>query len=67
MSTKKTISFRTVLSIVTFILIAVILYETRNSLVEAWQLLGRVNPWILIWVIPAVVTSYFATGGMIFS
>ncbi len=67
MSAKKGLSVRTLLSMVTFVLIAVVLYEARHSLEQAWTLMRQVNPWILSLVVPAVVISYFANGGMIFS
>ncbi len=51
----------------TFVLIAVVLFEARHSLERAWMLIGQVNPWVLSLVVPVVVISYFATGGMIFS
>lgn len=60
-------SFRTILSVFTFVLIAVVLYEARHSLQQAWELMGQVNPWILALIVPTVLLSYFAAGGMIFS
>lgn len=59
-------SFRTVLSGLTFIAIAVILYLTRGELVEAWNLLGKVNLLILALLILAQFISYYATGAMMF-
>lgn len=67
MSAKKGLSVRSLLSVVTFVLIAVVLYGARHSLEQAWILVGQVNPWILLIVVPTVIISYFATGGMIFS
>lgn len=60
-------SFRAWLSIVTFILIAVIIYFSRHELVHAWQLLERVNVWILLLLIPMQLLVYFAAGEMTFS
>lgn len=67
MSVRKGLSFRSVLSAATLLLIVVVLFEARHSLERAWTLMGQVNPWILLLVVPTVVLSYFATGGMIFS
>jgi uncharacterized protein (TIRG00374 family) len=55
------------LSIVTILLIIVILYFARHELLHAWELLGRVNIWILLLLIPLQVLAYFASGEMIFS
>lgn len=60
-------SFRAWLSVVTFILIAVILYFSRHELQHAWELLGRVNIWILLLLIPAQILVYYAGGEMIFT
>lgn len=60
-------SFRTVLSIITLLLIAVIIYFSRDELVHAWELLGQVNVWILLLLIPGQLLVYYATGEMIFS
>lgn len=60
-------SFRSWLSIITFILIAVIIFFSRKELLVAWELLGRVNIWILLLLIPLQILSYFAVGEMIFS
>lgn len=67
MSVRKGLSFRSLLSVVTIILIAVVLYGARHSLVRAWELIAEVDLWILLLVVPTVLISYFATGGMIFS
>ncbi len=60
-------SVRTVLSTVTLVLLAVVLFSARHSLVNAWHLLGQVNLLILLLVVPIVMISYFASGEMIFS
>jgi putative heme transporter len=60
-------SFRAWVSIVTILLIGVILYFARHELVHAWELLGRVNIWILLLLIPVQILAYFASGEMIFS
>jgi uncharacterized protein (TIRG00374 family) len=60
-------SFRAWVSIVTVLLIGVILYFARHELIHAWELLGRVNLWMLLLLIPLQILAYFASGEMIFS
>ena len=60
-------SLRTVISTLTLILLAVVLYEARDSIVQAWELLQTVNLWVLALVVPITIFSYFAAGEMIFS
>lgn len=60
-------SFRAWVSIVTVLLIGVILYFARHELMHAWELLGKVNLWILLLLIPLQILAYFASGEMIFS
>ena len=60
-------SFRAWLSVVTLVLIGVIIYFSRHELLHAWELLGRVNIWILLLLIPGQLLVYYAGGEMIFS
>ena len=60
-------SFRAWLSVVTLVLIAVIIYFSRHELAHAWELLGRVNVWILFLLLPVQLLVYFAAGEMTFS
>lgn len=60
-------SFRAWLSVITIVLIAVIVFFSRHELEHAWELLGQVNLWILLLIIPAQVLVYFAAGEMMFS
>ncbi len=60
-------SFRAVLSVVTLILVGVIIYFARHELAHAWELLGRVNIWILLLLVPGQLLVYYAGGEMIFS
>lgn len=55
------------MSIITFILIAVIIYFSRKELLVAWHLLSQVNLWILSLLIPLQIFSYYAVGEMVFS
>jgi len=60
-------SFRAWLSVVTLVLIAVIIFFSRNELIHAWSLLGQVNIWVLLLLIPGQILVYYAGGEMIFS
>lgn len=63
----RRVSFKTWLSLITLALVVVILYAARNELVRAWHLLGQVNPWVLLVLLPTQVLSYYAAGAMVFS
>ncbi len=52
---------------VTFALIGVILFFSRNELRHAWRLLGQVDGWILLLLVPVILIGYLAAGEMIFS
>ncbi len=60
-------SFRSWMSIITFLLIAVIIYFSRHELVHAWELLSKVNIWLLLLLIPLQIAVYYAVGEMVFS
>lgn len=60
-------SFRSWLSVVTLLFIAVIIYFSRGELVHAFDLLSSVNIWILLLLIPGQLLVYYAAGEMIFS
>lgn len=63
----KKISFRTWASIVTFGLIAVLLFVSRHELVHSWRLMGQVDMRIIWLVLPLVVVSYLSAGEIMFS
>ena len=60
-------SFRAVATIITFILLALVVFFGWGQITLAWGLLGSVNLWIWSLLIPVQLFSYYATGGMIFS
>lgn len=60
-------SFRTWVTFITLILLGLVVYFGRHEIFKAFQLLGSVNLWILLLIIPIQLFSYYATGGMIFS
>mgnify|MGYP001159277068 CR=1 FL=1 len=55
------------LNLATIVLMLLILFLARDDLVKAWHLLGQVNPWILLLVLPVQFISYYAGGAMVFS
>lgn len=61
------VSLKTWLSLVTLVLVVVILYAARHELVRAWHLLGQVNIWVLLLLVPTQIISYYAAGAMVFS
>ncbi|MGB4762710.1 MAG: lysylphosphatidylglycerol synthase transmembrane domain-containing protein [Candidatus Saccharimonas sp.] len=63
----KKISLRTWISVITFALIGVILFFSRKEIIHAWQLVGNIDWWILLLIIPIVLLGYLAAGEMIFS
>ncbi|MFY9228481.1 MAG: lysylphosphatidylglycerol synthase transmembrane domain-containing protein [Candidatus Microsaccharimonas sp.] len=60
-------SVRGWLSIITLILLGVVVILAWPQIVKAWYLFDRVNPGVLLILIPVQLFSYYATGGMIFS
>lgn len=60
-------SFRRWLNIFTVLIILVTLWALRDEVVRAWELLGRVNLWILLLIFPLQFLSYYASGAAIFS
>jgi len=54
--------FRTWLNIITLVLLAAVVFFGREQIVQAWGILGGVNIWIFLLIIPIQLLSYFATG-----
>lgn len=63
----KRLSFRSWMSIITLVFIAVIVYFSRHELLTAWEMLGRVDLWVLALILPVAAIGYLAAGEMIFS
>src|SRR6218665_393497 len=61
------LSFRGWLTIITLVLLAIVVIAAWPQIVKAWGLLGQVDLWILLLLLPVQFASYYATGGMIFS
>ena len=62
----KIMSIRTVVSVVTVVFLALILYAARQEIMHAWELLSTVNLWVLSLIVPAQVLVYFVAGEMMF-
>lgn len=60
-------SFRGWMSIITVVLLAIVIIAAWPEIVKAWGLMGTVDLWILLMLIPVQLLSYYATGSMIFS
>lgn len=67
MATKRKLSFRSWATIITVALLAVVVYFAWPEIIEAWKLMGRVNLWVLLLLIPAQIFSYYAIAGIMFS
>ena len=48
-------------NIITFVLIILVLWAARDELVQAFHLLGGVNIWVLLLIIPVQFASYYAS------
>lgn len=59
--------FRTWINILTFILIIFVLWAARHELIEAFHLLGGVNIWMLLLIIPVQFASYYASAEIFFT
>lgn len=60
-------SFRRWLNIFTLLIIIFTLWALRDEGLRAWELLGRVDVWLLLLIIPLQFLSYYAGGAAIFS
>ena len=63
---NKYMSLRAWISAVTLGLIVLILVFSRHELLQAWQLLERVNIWILLLLIPVQLIAYYAAAETLF-
>ena len=61
------VSFKTILSVVTLVMVVLILFFSRHQLEHAWHLLSQVNLWMLGAVALCTVLSYLFSGEMMFS
>lgn len=54
-------------SIATLIILTIVIYFSRQEIAKAWILLGQVNLWLLLLLIPLQVLAYFSAAEMIFA
>jgi putative heme transporter len=67
MNYMPNLSLRGWITTITIILLTIVVIAAWPEIVNAWNLLGQVNLWILALLVPVQLFSYFATGGMIFA
>lgn len=63
----RKISFRGWLTIVTTALLVLLIIGAWPKIMQAWGLIGQINLWILVLLIPLQFLSYYVTGEIIFS
>lgn len=60
-------SFRMILTGITFVLIGVVVYFAWPEILRAWALYDQINIWVLLSLLPVQLLSYYAIGLVIFS
>jgi len=55
------------LNVIAVILVIVVLFFSRDQLIDAWKNMENANLWILLLLIPLQILSYYAKGMSIFS
>ncbi len=60
-------SRRAIISFVTLALLVLVVFFSRHEIAHAWELVEKLNIWILLLLIPVQLIVYFAVGEMIFS
>jgi len=63
----KKLGARFWLNVIAIILVIVVLFFSRDQLVEAWKNMENANLWILLLLAPVQILSYYAKGMGIFS
>lgn len=63
----RSISGRSWLNIITITLIVIVLIAARDQLYEAWKLLGQVNIWILLLLVPVQFASFYTNSEIFFT
>lgn len=58
---------RTLVSVVTLVLLGLVVFAAQDEIVRAWELMSRVNIWLLLLLIPLQITLFYTAGEMIFS
>jgi len=60
-------SFRFWATLITLTLLSVVVYFGWPHIEKAWVLMGNVNPWIFVLILPFQVLSYYTISGTVFS
>lgn len=58
---------RNIMSVVTVVVLAVVVYLSRDELAKAWELLWQADLWLLALLVPFQIMVYYAGGEMIFA
>lgn len=64
---KKWLSFRTILSVATIVLVGYVVYQNWPDIVDTFHHLGEANPFVLLLLIPEQLFMYYACGQIFFS
>lgn len=65
--TKRKVSLRSIVSLLTLVLVAFIVYKNLGDIKEAIRHLSETNLWILLLLIPEQLLMYYCCGQMFFS
>lgn len=60
-------SFRSIVTLITLVLLAFVVFFGWPHIQKAWVLMSGVNPWIFVLIIPVQVISYYTIGEVVFS
>ncbi|MDK2899145.1 MAG: putative heme transporter [Patescibacteria group bacterium] len=60
-------SFRFWATTLTLVLITLVVYFGWSEITEAWNLIGSINLWLFMLIIPVQLLSYFSVGEIMFS
>ena len=58
---------RTIMSVLTLAVLAIVIFLSRYELIKAWVLFLNADLWLLFLLLPFQIIVYFAGGEMIFS
>lgn len=60
-------SFRSTVTLITLVLLAIVVYFGWPHIEKAWVLMSAVNPWVFVLIIPIQIISYYTIGEVVFS
>lgn len=67
MAKKKKIPFRTIISVITFVLLVYVVYNVRDEIASTLDYLKDANIWCILLLIPEQLFMYYCAGQMFFS